>query len=84
MTPSPDPRRELRRRNRWDKLIFFFTWIVSTALLGLGLQGVASQFSHAGRFSFTGHPISDAWVIAIVGGLVVALTVLGIKRCAGR
>lgn len=85
MTSLREQNAAIRRRNRIDKLIFFVTWIVSTTLLGFGLHRVAAGYgSHTGRASFTGHPISDAWAIAIVGGLVLALTVLGIKRGGGR
>lgn len=72
---------DIESRKQWDMLIFFGSWIVSGLLIGLFLFKVAAGYgSMTGRASFTGSPATDAFVMSVVFGLVVALTVLGIKR----
>ncbi|MCK5800210.1 MAG: hypothetical protein KAI47_23630, partial [Deltaproteobacteria bacterium] len=60
----------LERRKQWDMLIFFASWIVSGMLIGRFLFKVAAGYgSNIRRASFTGSPITDAFVMSVVFGL---------------
>ena len=74
--------RDLIRRNRWDKLFFFSSWIGSTALIAYILVAHAWRISGTQmvKASFTGSAYTDTIGLSVVFGLVLALALFGVRR----